>query len=157
MTHTKIWISIWAILALTCLQVNQINAQRGRGQGREAIKEKLNSQKIAFLTDKLELTEAEAEKFWPVYRAFDQERAEIRTDLLEENMEVRLSDKDAENNLNNIIELKEKDLALHKKYIQKFKAVIPAAKVVRLFQAEREFKLKVMEKLRERKQNRSGK
>ncbi len=157
MTHTKIWIYLWTMVALCCFPFTEINAQRGRGQGREAIKEKLNSQKIAFLSDKLELTEAEAEKFWPIYRAFDQERAEIKIDIFEENMEVKLSDKDAENNLSNIIELKEKDLALHKKYVQKFKSIIPAAKVVRLFQAEREFKLKVMEKLRERKHNRSGK
>lgn len=154
MTHPKFWISIWTILAMTSFYFSDLHAQHGRGQRREAVKEKLNSQKIAFLTDKLELTEAEAEKFWPIYRAFDQERADIKTDLMEENMEVKISDKDAESNLANIIELKEKDLALHKKYIQKFKTAIPAAKVVRLFQAEREFKLKVMEKLRERKNHR---
>ena len=34
---------------------------------------KLQALKIAFITQKLQLTSAEAEKFWPVYNQYDNE------------------------------------------------------------------------------------
>jgi hypothetical protein len=43
------------------------NAQNGNGQRQE----KIQALKIAFITQKLKLTPAEAEKFWPVYNQYN--------------------------------------------------------------------------------------
>ena len=41
-------------------------AQRG-----EQIEERIKAQKIAFISDKLQLTSEEAQQFWPIYNAFE--------------------------------------------------------------------------------------
>ncbi|NLB26432.1 MAG: hypothetical protein GX820_07040, partial [Bacteroidales bacterium] len=40
--------------------------------------EKYRSEKVAFLTSKLDLNSSEAEKFWPIYNQLEQERWEIQ-------------------------------------------------------------------------------
>jgi hypothetical protein len=49
-----------------------------------------------------------------------------------------------------MMEFKSKDLDLEKKYISKFRTVLPASKVVRLIRAEKEFKANMVEKIRDR-------
>src|SRR5688572_13194852 len=43
-------------------------------------KEKINAARVAYITERLELTPEEAEKFWPVYREFVQKRQDLRKD-----------------------------------------------------------------------------
>ena len=49
-------------------------------QGPEARK-KIEAAKIALITERLDLTPEQAEKFWPIYREFGTKRKEIRRDL----------------------------------------------------------------------------
>ena len=48
------------------------SAQNGRS-------EKVQALKVAFITQKLNLTSAEAEKFWPVYNNYENEIKSVRT------------------------------------------------------------------------------
>src|SRR5688572_884013 len=43
--------------------------------------EKINNLRIAYLTDKLSLTTEQAERFWPLYREFAQQRRNIAMEL----------------------------------------------------------------------------
>ena len=61
------------LLLLTFLIVN-VNAQGRRGKQDW---DKFRAEKISFLTEKLELTPEEAQKFWPVYNLFEKERGEL--------------------------------------------------------------------------------
>lgn len=45
-------------------------------------REKIKAYKVSFLTTELELTSTEAEKFWPVYNAFDDKQFELRHDKM---------------------------------------------------------------------------
>ena len=47
-------------------------------QGSDAKRDKIKALKTSFLTTKLELTSTEAEKFWPVYNAFEEKQYDIR-------------------------------------------------------------------------------
>ena len=40
--------------------------------------EKIRSYKIAYLTEKLNLTENEAQKFWPIYNKYDKKMMQLR-------------------------------------------------------------------------------
>ena len=60
------------------------------GEDKEDIKrdraemyERMKSAKIAFITDRLKLTPQEAEKFWPLYNEYEQQKNEITEDLFE--------------------------------------------------------------------------
>ena len=47
-------------------------------QGNQEKREKIKALKVAFLTEKLALTSDEAQKFWPIYNAFEEKQFEIR-------------------------------------------------------------------------------
>ena len=41
-------------------------------------RDKIKTLKIAFITEKLDLSEKEAQQFWPVYNAFEEEHFKLR-------------------------------------------------------------------------------
>ena len=42
--------------------------------------ERIKTLKIAFITERLAFTETEAQKFWPIYNAFEEENNKLRRD-----------------------------------------------------------------------------
>lgn len=47
-------------------------------QGFKEKKEKIKALKVAYITEKLDFTTDEAQKFWPIYNTFDEKQFEIR-------------------------------------------------------------------------------
>lgn len=125
-----------------------ITAQR---PGLERVAEKVEAQKIAFITNALNLTPEESQKFWPLYNEYSAKEKELRPELKERPGNV--SESEANELINKFFENEEKRLNLMKNYYQKFKNVIPASKVVKLHFAERKFKEKLLEKIKERREN----
>ena len=94
-----------------------VSAQRGGG----ARKDKIEAMKIGFLTQRLNLTPEEAQKFWPVYNRFNDEMERVRkgnrAKLMEEAGEMdNMSDGEAEKALNDMIASRAAELEIIKKY-----------------------------------------
>ena len=68
------------IFCLVCVSMT-VSAQP---QERKEMKEKIKTMKIAFITEKLDLSTSEAEKFWPIYNAFDKAQMKLRHEKLEQ-------------------------------------------------------------------------
>lgn len=120
--------------------------------------EKFRAEKVAFLTTELDLTPAEAQKFWPVYNQLEKERWESHKHR--EKLEDKV--RDAEDNMSEreIIQLtrdyaasmqKEGDMMVE--YNEKLLEILPAKKVLKLYKAENEFKFQMIKKFRDRKRN----
>ena len=104
-------------------------------------KEKMEAMHIAFLTNKLDLTPDEAQKFWPVYNEFQKKREDIHKKHREEVKGAKenfdsLSDKQVEKIVDNEMVFRQKNLDLEKEYHAKFKLVLPVKKVAKLYHAE---------------------
>lgn len=110
--------------------------------------EKIRAARIAFITDRLELSPEEAEKFWPVYREYTEKRKEIRQQL----RESRRSGRDEKEIIDLELDLKQQELDLEKDYAQRLQRVISAEKVVALRQAERDFTRLLLEQIRKRRE-----
>lgn len=150
-------------------QRNQYNDQ-SRQQGEQRKKQfdqqkqhsdqhkNIEAQRIAFITQKLELTPDEAKVFWPVYNEYDVKRHELKKsfkngdDFNKQGMD-KLTEAEASQILDNQIIEAQKFLDLRKEYHAKFKSVLPAVKVLKLYDAEREFQKMLMDKIRQHKQN----
>lgn len=115
------------------------SVQAQNNDGRVKRFEKVQALKIAFITQKLELTPDEAQKFWPVYNRYE---AELR--------QVILSNKNGGDAIDN----EEKVLNVKKKYRPDFIKIIGQPKTNTLFNAEREFRGILMRHL---KNKRAGK
>jgi len=119
--------------------------------------EKLQSMKIAFFTERLDLKPEEAKAFWPVYNAFQDDIEKLRKAHRESLMDAKnnidkLSDKDIEKLVDNEITFKQNELDVVKKYHGQFKAVLPPRKVAKLYRAEEDWKRKILDMWRERKE-----
>ena len=107
--------------------------------------EKFKAKKIAYLTDAINLTPSEAEKFWPVYNEFEQKRFVLMKEHHE--LDNKLRGKIEDMSDDKYIELSRK-LSLFPKvegelfveYNEKFLKILPPRKVVMLYVAEIEFK-----------------
>ena len=116
--------------------------------------EKFQSHKIAFITEKLKLTPKEAQVFWPVYNEFDSKRQSLNKERLQAGKNYQLNqntitEKEASELADLLISLQKKEALLAEEYNAKFKAILPATKVVKLYQVELQFKRELLKKLKE--------
>lgn len=142
------------LVVLLLFALNGIIAAQPRGGKRE----KIETMKIGFITQKLDLTADEAQRFWPVYNKFSDEteknKRTFRGKMMEELSNVdNLTEQESEKILSDMIAYKTSEVELIKKYAVEFKKVIPSQKVVKLFVAEQEFKKELLRKLREQRGN----
>jgi hypothetical protein len=86
---------------------------------------RLEALKIAYITNKLNLSPEEAQKFWPLYNQYS--------------LELKLTRLKAMNNKSSELELDESLLNIRKKYSGQFSQVLPQAKVDTFFKSEKEF------------------
>lgn len=139
------------ILFLVCLSGF---AQGGRFQEK---KEQIKSLKVAFITDELKLTSAEAEKFWPLFNAYDAKQNELRQEKLKGFLKRmndgaidKMSDKEAGAFLSQMEDAEEEMHVNRKKFVANLKSVIPAAKILKLKKAEEDFNRKLLKQYREK-------
>ena len=119
--------------------------------------EKIESAKIAFYSQKLELTPEEAQEFWPVYNEFNQKKKDLKIEMRIARLEMgksSISDAEAKKMISAQFEAKQKELDLSKSYFLKFQEIIPPKKVMKLAQAEREFHERIMKRIQQERHQR---
>ena len=104
------------------------SAQNGRS-------EKVQALKVAFITQKLNLTSAEAEKFWPVYNNYENEIKSVRT-----------SNRDGD-----VIDNEQKVLDIRKKYRPEFEKILGPGRMNDVYSAERDFRNVLIQRLKEQR------
>lgn len=152
-----------SVLMVTMMIIsNSIFSQMGSPRGNNQEKrEKIKIQKIAFITDNLDLTVEEAEKFWPVYNAnentMNEMRESFKTMFKEKAEDIEgLSNEESKELINAKLEHEQKMLDQRKLFHQDLDKVLPEKKILLLMEAEREFKVALMRNLSEPRGNKSG-
>lgn len=158
-TPTNSLLLLMAILMFSFVANAQEGQQKNGQQGnnKKAKKEKMEAQKIAFITQEVNLTPEEAKVFWPIYNEYEAKRQDMRKafkspDYLHKDEIDKLTEKEAAQILDNQLVEAQKFVDLRKEYHTKFKAVLPAVKVLKLYNAEREFQKMLIDKIRDHKQ-----
>ena len=106
-------------------------AQKNEKKNPEKWREKVRAEQVAFITSELDLTEAEAQAFWPVYNDVQKQRREafqVSADAFKALMEG-LEGKEAA-----------KCDALEADALARYKKVLPVEKVARLVVAEEKYR-----------------
>jgi len=126
-------------------------------------KDKIENMHTAYLTEKLNLSPDEAQKFWPVYNQYRTELGELQKQRRHNAQTIKdaggidnMSDADVQKLITNEIDIKSRELDLHKKYVVKFEEVISLKKVAKLFIAEEQFKLYLLQQLKNRRHGGNG-
>ena len=125
--------------------------------------EEIKAHKTAFITDRVNLTSTQAEKFWPIYNKHEQEVMALRKTQLEGFKSLR------NKNVDDLSEAKAKAMLLKhgqvkaqltKKMVQLIsllEGVITPQQTIKLLMAEEGFKKRLLKRFRGRNQNRKDK
>jgi len=104
--------------------------------------QKIEVAKVAYITERLELSPQEAQKFFPLYNQY---RQEMRTIVQEKRSDNKRRSR-------NELEFDSEVLSCKKKYRELFKAAVSDSKASRFFEVEREFREQLFKELQSRKQ-----
>ena len=121
--------------------------------------ERLQAEKIAFITQELDLTPEEAQVFWPVYTQCWKEVLASHKATREAFAGIRgkqaegLTDKEMEKKLDAYIQASTKSNQVLADWYPKFKQVLPIRKVAKLYQAEEAFQQRMINNLRKHPQH----
>lgn len=133
---------IWSFIICLTFSLSLIaQDHRGRYEQIEAIK-------VAFITSKVDLNTEEAQKFWPVYNNYQKELMALMTRRREDRKKANI---DPNDKINADLAYESHMLELKKKYKKLYLKVIPAEKVLLLYQAERDFREHLIKQLNHRR------
>jgi len=147
-THTmkKLFISLTISFVLPIMTI------MGQGQDQKQQFEKLNAYKIGFFTKRLNLTSKEAEKFWPAYNLYQDQKNKIQVERrsiirdfnhgagsLSDNQLTEMGDKLADGMV--------RESSLSADLHRKLKEILPPEKVIRFYQAENLYKTQLLNEL----------
>ena len=119
-------------------------------------KDEIQSQKIAFFTQELELTPDEAQKFWPVYNAEEKKqfaaRKAINEALKELNdalkSEPQASPAEIKVLMNNYFKACEEEISVQSDSFEEISKVLPVHKAAKTFSLEEKFRVMLIKQLR---------
>ncbi len=123
-------------------------------QNKEAMK-KIESARIALITERLGLSPEQAEKFWPVYREYNMEKRTLRNQLRTERQGVDLeniTDEQSKELMRKSMEFKQKQLNLEKEYANRMTDVISTQQLFKLKNAEKDFRQMLLKRIQNQRQ-----
>lgn len=138
------------VLALFLLMLTGVYSQRRPGM------EKIKTLKVAFITERLDLSSKEAQAFWPIYNEHEEnmqaikskERREIRAKLFDfDNM----SEGEAASLLKQTIALEKEKYEMNVAFLARMSDVISAKKTFLLIKAEEDFKKRLLKEIQQRR------
>lgn len=119
--------------------------------------DQFKANKIAFLSQAMDLTPTEAEKFWPLYNQLENERNRIfeeRIKLDEKIMKAEnLSEREYATLSRKVTSLFKEESEYMTKYNEEFLKILPAKKVVGLYRAEYQFRQNMLRQFRNKRHN----
>lgn len=123
------------------------------GQNRERM-EKYKSMKIAYITENLELTPLEAEKFWPVYNQYEQKKGELMRTMRSNSKDFRenfdqMTEEEASKQVDEHIEFRKKEVAMEEEFNNQLKKILPAKKVMKFYITEVGFREYMLRRIRD--------
>ncbi len=129
------------VFCVLFLFIVPVCAQDKPADTNQLVREKIQADKKLLVAENMQLTEAEAKAFWPVYESYQKDQAKIvdRTQKLindyAQNYQI-MTDATAKKLIDDLMVLENDRLKLRKDYLPKFRKVLSDKKVARYYQLE---------------------
>lgn len=131
------------VIVLAVLIAVPASAQDKPASNMEILRQKIKADKKLVVAANMNLTEAEAKGFWPVYEAYQVDLDKLNerlaklilqyADLYQKNT---LTDEAAKSLLDEALAIEQAEVSLKQSYVPKLSAVLPTTKVARYLQIE---------------------
>jgi DNA-directed RNA polymerase subunit F len=140
------------ILTLIVAMVSPALAQDKPADNMEIVVEKTRADKKLLVAENMQLTEAEAKAFWPVYDQYQDELFLLRSrtaKLIKDYADAydKMTNDTAKKLLDELMSIEALGPKLRQAYLPKFRKVLPETKVVRYYQIENKIQAALMYEL----------
>lgn len=139
----KILLNILIVCVFSFGQVLEASAQKAPKKNKQ-----IEAVKMGFIAGRLQLSADEAKAFWPVYTQYQTEYNQL---LVEKRKNRAANINNAEKAVDDDFYYDTKLLELKKSYRNNFRKILPAEKLKKLYQAERDFREELIKQLKNRK------
>lgn len=142
---------IISIIVMSFAGAKTVSAQ-GQNQKKDW-RDKIKAEKIAYLTDAMDLSPAEAEKFWPLYNRAESETRQCwklimeAYKALEASIDAGKDDKEISALLDKYLEAQEASSGIERKYTTEYRKILSNDKIARLYIGEENFRRQQIHKL----------
>lgn len=160
-TSKIVTVNILIALILCFALTTEAQNRSRQGKGNAENRERIEMQKIGYLTEKLDLTVDEAELFWPIYNKhrdkLKEEQTAFKKTLVRDSEEIdQLSDDEAAKSIDAQLVHEQKILDLKKEYLKNLNKALSPQKIVRLIEAEKMFREELVRRVAGRGGNGKG-
>jgi len=134
----------WLLVLGLLPAVGTVQAQDGEGR------QKIESAKIGYITNRLNLTTEQAPQFWAVYNEYNARKHDLSRKVRQLNsrsVQPGVADQDVMNNLRESNTAKQKIADLDQEYMPRFLKVISPGQLAELQNAERTFNKMLLDRL----------
>ena len=140
---------ITVLLTAIMIVVVPALAQEKPADNMQVLIEKIRADKKLLVAENMELTEAEAKAFWPVYNQYQDELFLLRTrtvKLIKDYADAyeKMNNETAKKLMDEYITIETLGPKLRQTYLPKFRKVLPEVKVVRYYQIENKIQAALM-------------
>mgnify|MGYP000937841323 CR=1 FL=1 len=151
-TRHKVLLSVLLVTAVLVAAAASVLAEEKPADNMQIVFEKLRADKKLFVAENMELNEAEAKSFWPVYERYQDELFLLRARTLKmlgdyEASYEKMTNDIAKRLLDEYLKIETLRLKLHQAYLPKFRRVLPDTKVARYYQLENKMQAALMYEL----------
>ena len=136
-------ISVIAIAMLVSVAAFAQKDNSKKKEGNQDWREKVRAEQVAHITKDLDLSEAEAQKFWPVYNDVQAKRRNVYKasfDALKVLKDKMDAGEDVSNELEKYLSSKKDIEEFDRGAVKEYKRVLPTNKVARLILSEEKFR-----------------
>jgi len=143
---------VLTILGMAMAMVVPAMSQDKPADNMQIVLEKIRADKKLLVAESMQLTEAEAKAFWPVYDQYQDELFLLRArtaQLIKDYAEAyeKMSNDTAKKLMDELMSIEALGPKLRQAYLPKFRKVLPETKVVRYYQIENKINAALMYEL----------
>ncbi len=154
----------WILMLIALLTTSVVYAQPGPPPGPppggEKRKEKVEALKRSYYSEKLELTPAEAEKFWPIYNEFKKKEDSLRKagkGDKKKGEEPKFNEKEALAEIDRVAQQKKTHIDMETQFLKDAMPVLGPDRTMKLGKLDHEFQRELLQHMKERKEGGGGK
>ena len=137
---------IWILLTLASIATLSYSQDRGK-----RVMDQIEAQKVAFFTQTLDLTVEESQSFWPIYNKYQDDQKALRQQYGPSFKNPEMDDEQAVKAIGDFLDMEENMLSIKRQLYNDLSEVMPPRKIVKLQYAEKQFKQRLLERIKNRR------
>lgn len=144
----------FAFLLISICSLGTVSKAQEAPKPTEEDMRKIKSAYIALVTERLELSPKQAEKFWPIYNEYVDKRQALKSRLDERRSQIdpkTASEEEKRSLIDLHLKLKEQEVDLERTYSDRMMRVISPEQLIKLRSAEEDFRRMLLERLQNRR------